>query len=105
MLYVPDSDPVAEARAALAELEALLWRAATASTPDQKFTMANELVDRSRVLTGLLAAVKTQAAREIWDSERLTLAALADRIGVSTARAHQIIGNVRPPKKKDEDDD
>lgn len=101
---MPDSDPVAEARAALAELEALLWEHATAATPDRQFAIANELVEHSRKLTGLLATVRTLDARAIWDSERLTLATLAERIGVSTSRAHQIIGNVRPPKKEKDDD-
>ena len=104
---MPHSEPVAEARAALAALDRLLSAVESAQEPAKWFDAANELVERSRALPGLLASVRTEATRALWESERMTLATLADRIGVSTARAHQIIGNIRAPKKGsvDERDD
>ena len=44
--------------------------------------------------------LRTQAAARIWQAEELSLAALAERIGVSKARADQLIRAARATRKE-----
>ncbi len=99
---MPDADPLVDVRAVLTDLDAACDRAVAAidaKAPDKAFSDAGELADlltgHLRRLTSLSATVRTRSAGRIWDSERMTLTTLADRIGVSTTRAHQIIQSVK----------
>jgi len=103
---MPDADPLVDVRAALADLDATCERAIAAINarpPDEAFADVGELADlltgHLRRLTSLAAAVRTRSAGRIWDSERMTLTTLADRIGVSTTRAHQIIQSVKQQER------
>lgn len=74
--------------------------AAVRAVPDPQaaFPYANELSEKLRELSVAAAALRTETAGRIWDSERMTLGTLAERIGVSTTRAHQLIKNVKKSK-------
>lgn len=52
---------------------------------------ATELVETLRRLFERSADLRAQSAARIFDAERMSLATLADRIGVSKARAAQLI--------------
>lgn len=95
-------DPLTEVQAACAALEAAYQRAADAieaEPPDAAFARAGELAGMlsgtQLRLSGAVAQLRARSAGRIWDSERLSLAALADRIGVSKARADQLIRSVK----------
>ncbi|MGH3856890.1 MAG: hypothetical protein ACRDR6_26100 [Pseudonocardiaceae bacterium] len=96
---MPDQDPVAEVEAALDALDAAYDKAAASikavPDPDVAFPYANELAERIRKLASKAAGLRTDTAGRIWDSERMSLSSLADRIGVSTTRAHQLITTIK----------
>ncbi len=99
-----DSDPVAVVRAVLAELDAAHARAVAAiegsADLDAAFAAVNKLAAHMRRLDAADAELRTRIVGQVWHSERLSLAALADRIGVSKSRADQLIRSV----KKDRED-
>jgi hypothetical protein len=101
--HMPDLDPVAEVEMALDALDVAYKEAVAAvravPDPEAAFPYANELSEKLRELSIAAAALRTETAARIWDSKRMTLAALADRIGVSTTRAHQLIKGVRKNKE------
>jgi hypothetical protein len=98
---VPDDPQRAEqeARAAVDALDDTYLTAAekikVVPDPDVMFAIADDLSERIQHLSVLVATLRTYAAGCIWDSKRMSLATLADRIGVSTTRAHQLITKVK----------
>ncbi len=70
--------------------------------PETAFPYAHELSEKLRKLSVVAAALRTETAGRVFDSERMTLETLADRIGVSTTRAHQLIRKVKKTKEEGE---
>lgn len=72
-----------------------------AMPPDQAaFTAATELADTLREAAEVGAGLRSETVRRIRDVEQLSLAALAERIGVSKARAGQLAGSTKNAKEK-----
>lgn len=59
------------------------------------FELASQLRDLLSDLATAAALLRADQAHRIFVNEELTLEVLAHRIGVSTARAHQILKNAR----------
>ncbi len=70
-----------------------LAEAAVNDTADahEAFRLATDLTNAFRLAVGPIAKLRGQAAMRIRDQESLSLRGLADRIGVSPARANQIV--------------
>ena len=100
---MPGPDYAADVAAMLEELNVTCERIAAAvrDTPDLDlaFQLADDLSETIAKLAVVAASLRTEAAGRIWDSKRMTLSVLADRIGVSTTRAHQLIKGVRKNKE------
>jgi DNA-directed RNA polymerase specialized sigma subunit len=62
---------------------------------------AAELRELLRTLEGEVAQIRAELAHEIWTTERLTLAQLAERMGVSTGRAGQLVKAAREKPEKE----
>jgi len=70
------------------------------------FDQATELVELLRRLTDAAAAVRAQTVGRIWATEEMSLAGLAQRIGVSKARADQLVrASKATEQRKDTTDD
>lgn len=84
---------------ALADLAAALQKADAAiraiPNPGAAFAIARRFVQMCREAVAPAAAVHAHAASRIHQAEALSLAGLADRIGVSKARADQLIKAAR----------
>lgn len=68
----------------------------------QAFELATQLRDEMDGLVGEAADLRARMVGRIWEAEELSLAALANRIGVSKSRAGQFIETVRSAKTKEE---
>lgn len=68
------------------------------ASPQEAFELATQLADALRVLADSAADVRAEAVVRIYDHESLSLAGLAGRIGVSKARAGQLIQNAKKGK-------
>jgi YesN/AraC family two-component response regulator len=70
--------------------------------PDRQraFEYATQLANTLRDTAQRASELRTQAAARIWEAEELSLAALAERIGVSKARADQLIRAARASRKE-----
>lgn len=79
-------------------------RAAIEATEDPRraFTLATEFRDKIDELVGSAAELRAQTVERVWESEQLSLAALAKRIGVSKSRADQFIQAARAAKNEEE---
>jgi 3-methyladenine DNA glycosylase/8-oxoguanine DNA glycosylase len=64
------------------------------------FEYATQLANTLRDTYQQASELRTQAAARIWEAEELSLAALAERIGVSKARADQLIRAARASRKE-----
>lgn len=71
--------------------------------PQLAFEFASELRDRLDLLVGNAAELRALMVERVWESEQLSLAALAKRIGVSKARADQFIQAAKATKENAED--
>lgn len=65
------------------------------------FAAMTLLAGRMRELADVGADYRARIAGDVWDAKKLSLAALADHIGVSKARADQLIRNAK--KLKDQE--
>lgn len=76
---------------------------AVRSCPDrqQGFDQASKLADELRDLADRAADLRAEAVARIWEAEKLSLAGLAQRIGVSKARADQLLRAGKTAKDKD----
>lgn len=94
-----DSNVLAVIRSILSQLDEINTQAVeaikAAPATTQTFTAATELADHLRRLGEAGADLRSHVAGRIWSAERLSLAGLADRIGVSKARADQLIRNAK----------
>jgi len=66
--------------------------------PQERIDAAGKLTDGLRALFEEAAGIRHEDAFRIYESEKLSLAALAGRVGISKARADQI---VRAARRKD----
>lgn len=72
-----------------------------ARDPEQAFAEATLLVETAREIAGQAALARARAAARIADDEHLTVRHLGARLGVSYARAHQLLAIARsdaPPE-------
>lgn len=72
------------------------------SDPQQALERTTELVETLRQLTIKSAEVRLENVGRIWEAEKLSLAALARRVGVSKSRADEMIESWKA-KKEDRD--
>lgn len=63
--------------------------------PQAAFDAASEVRETLRQMHDEIAELRTTAVGEIWERDQLSLAKLADRIGVSKARADEMIRTVK----------
>ncbi len=77
--------------AALATLRHALDRIAAMEPSPAKTVAIRELAEALQELYGTAAAIRKAEVLRIQDAEKLTLAQLADRVGISKARADQIL--------------
>ncbi|MFG1751438.1 hypothetical protein [Streptosporangium sandarakinum] len=107
-----EEDATKAVAAALAALERDSEAAAGAvreiGDPNQAFQQATELVETLRKLYEASADLRAEQAARIFETERMSLAGLADRIGVSKARAAQLVKTAksvgRPKAETSEDE-
>jgi len=69
--------------------------------PQDRIDAAGKLTDGLRALFEEAARIRQEDAVRIYEAEKLSLAALAGRVGISKARADQI---VRAARRKDGND-
>ena len=68
--------------------------------PQRAFEYATQLANALRDIYREASELRTHTAARIWEAEELSLAALAERIGVSKARADQLIRAARATRKE-----
>lgn len=90
-----EGDPLVAVRAALADIDTA-YRSAVARVDaeddlDAAHTTAKELASHMRALSDGAAELRARTVRRIWAAERLSLADLGNRIGVSKTRAGQLL--------------
>jgi hypothetical protein len=75
------------------------------SDPQAAFTLASEHQEALRTLHGQEEArasrLRARQAARIREKEKLSLAALADRIGVSKSRADQLVNLAKAPQEQE----
>lgn len=86
-------EPVQAVHAAITEIDKAHAAAVTAvnAAPDAKtaFAALNELVAHIQGLVDSHTELRNQVVGRVWEAEKLSLAALADRVGMSKRRAEQ----------------
>lgn len=84
---------------ALADIDRAVKAAAAAIEDDRDLTrafrLATDLTEALRERTNDAANLRVLAATRTFEAERMSLSSLADRIGVSKARAAQLINSSR----------
>ena len=68
--------------------------------PQRAFEYATQLASMLRDIAQRASELRTQTAARIWEAQELSLAALAERIGVSKARADQLIRAAKASRKE-----
>ena len=91
---------LAEMRRAYSAMEEALERE---SDPRVAFQVATTFADALRSLAEQGAELRASTVARIWESEATSLAGLADKIGVSKARAGQLMQAARASHKKQPD--
>jgi hypothetical protein len=66
-----------------------------ATDPQQAFTAATEWSSRLRKMHDQVAELRATCAARVWTAEQMSLAELAQRIGVSKARADQLVRDAK----------
>ena len=96
---VTEGDSSDRARLAAAGFEAAYQVAVRAisdiSDPDAAFSASSEMSDLLRKMRDEVGEIRTRIVGEIWRREELSLAKLAERIGVSKTRAAELAQTVR----------
>jgi hypothetical protein len=96
---VTEGDSSDRARLAAAGFEAAYQVAVRAisdiSDPDAAFSASSEISDLLRKMRDEVGEIRTRIVGEIWRREELSLAKLAERIGVSKTRAAELAQTVR----------
>lgn len=83
---------LADVRAAYEHARAVLGEEAD---PHQAFELATQFADALRALADEAADLRAAAVGRIWENEATSLAGLAQKIGVSKARAAQLMRTAR----------
>jgi hypothetical protein len=93
------ADPPGDPGAALDKLADAFERAVRVisrqTDPQEAFDAATRLADAMREAGETAADLRAQTAVRIWEEEKVSLAGLAERIGVSKARAGQLVQSAR----------
>jgi hypothetical protein len=91
----PATPPLGELQSALRAFELAYRRAEDLITampePQRAFESATALREATDSLVGRAAELRARMAGRIWEAEQMSLAVLADRIGVSKSRADQLL--------------
>jgi len=86
-------------RTAIAAMRSAYGRAAAAieaiPDPQEAFEKAGELRSAADDLVGEAASLRARMVQRIWEAETMSLAALANKIGVSKTRADQFLRTAR----------
>ena len=102
-----DPELLAFVRAALAGIDALHVRVVEAigaeEDPDTALRIAGEYASHVRYLGDVASELRTRIAGQIWETEKLSLAKLADRVGVSKSRADQIVKTIKKQQAEGKD--
>ena len=93
-----------EVDAAIAAADAALAAIRRATDPQAKLEAAGKLVDGLRARSDEAARIRHAEAARIYEEESLSLAQLANRVGISKARADQVIRAERNRKGADDDE-
>ncbi len=100
----PGNDAPARVAASLAEIHRAYSLAQEAleqeSDPRVAFQVATTFADALRSLAEQGAELRASTVARIWESEATSLAGLADKIGVSKARAGQLMQAARASRKE-----
>lgn len=106
-----DSQEEGSGRPLLAQVDALNRRceevaSAIESSPDSQLALesATVLADMLREVAEGAAELRARMAERIWAEERLSLAALGERLSVSRARAGQLLQVAKRSREKKEKD-
>jgi hypothetical protein len=67
--------------------------------PQGAFESATKLADTLREVAEAAADLRARTVARIWEEEKVSLAALAERIGVSKARAGQLVQSAKKAKE------
>lgn len=103
---MPTDDPYAPHDAAISDAQRAYLAALDADPDDQRaLTKARHLAESSRAFARTLTTIVGVKAVRIRDREKLTLAKLAQRFGVSTPRAQQWYDEGVQAEKQREDAD
>ena len=92
---------VEEIDAAIAAADVALSAIRLIGNSQQKLEAAGRLVEALRSRSDEAAKIRHAEALEIYKVESLSLAQLADRVGISKARADQIVNPDRKRKKEE----
>lgn len=68
---------------------------------DRAFRRATALGDHVQALREQLTQLRAQQAKRIYDTESLSLAVLADRVGVSRSRAAQLVSEAAKQQEEE----
>jgi hypothetical protein len=101
-------DPLEAVRAAIADLERahqVAVDAINSAVPAIANQAVNELIAATKRLAEADIVLRTHTAGRVWDAERLSLAALGRRFGVSKSRAGTMMEEVKKEKEKRTADD
>lgn len=90
---------VSATSSALAVLRRTLDDIAAMEPGPAKTVAIRSLAEELQELYGIATAIRKAEVLRIQEAEKLTLAQLADRVGISKARADQIINGKRPKRK------
>jgi predicted DNA-binding protein (UPF0251 family) len=88
-----------ETTAAFAVLRRTLDGIAAMEPSPEKTRAIRDLAEELQELYGIATAIRKAEVLRIQEAEKLTLAQLASRVGISKARADQIINGKRPRRK------
>jgi hypothetical protein len=95
-------DVVEVVRGAIADIDKAhnVATAAVDAAPDPvtAFAVANELAAHMQVLAASDNKLKDQLSGRIWDARKMSLAGMADQVGISTRRADQPATDARRTK-------
>lgn len=69
--------------------------------PQEAFTQATQFTEELRAATNEAGSLRGRVLMRIWESEKMSLAALAQRVGVSKSRADQLIRGAQTAKEGD----
>lgn len=72
----------------------------SAPDPQQAFDAATKLASLLRDLADSAAEIRAETVARIWKTEELSVAGLAERIGVSKARAGQLLATAKTRKEE-----